>query len=100
MSLSCQQDDRRDAVRHAKGRNGLDYLEVSPDQLTLRLFFLGKLPPELREKKPELARYLQLSGGQRITNIKIMQVEPRSDPDPEKDDQLVITLDRYGDFST
>ena len=23
-----------------------------------------------------------------------------SDPDPEKDDQLVITLDKYGDFST
>lgn len=100
MSLCCQQDERRDAVRRARGRNGLDYLEVSPDQLTLRLFFLGKLPPELSEKKPGLARYLQLTGGQRVKNIRLTQVEPLSDPDPEKDDQLVVTLDKYGDFST
>lgn len=100
MSLCCQQDERRDAVRRARGRNGLDYVEVSPDQLTLRLFFLGKLPPELSENKPGLARYLQLTGGQRITNIRITQAEPLTDPDPEKDDQLVVTLDKYGDFST
>ncbi len=100
MSLCCQQDDRRDAVRRARGRNGLDYLEVSPDQLTLRLFFLGKLPPELSENQPGLARYLQLTGGQRVKDVRVSQVEPLSDPDPEKDDQLVITLDKYGDFST
>lgn len=100
MSLCCQQDERRDAVRRTRGRNGLDYLEVGPDQMTLRLFFLGKLPPELSENKPGLARYLQLTGGQRITNIRITQVEPLADPDPEKDDQLVVTLDKYGDFST
>ncbi|HEY4249121.1 MAG TPA: putative baseplate assembly protein [Lacunisphaera sp.] len=100
MSLCCQQDERRDAVRRARGRNGLDYLEVSPDQLTLRLFFLGKLPPELNQKKPGLTRYLQLTGGQRVKDIRITQIEPLSDPDPEKDDQLVVTLDKYGDFST
>ena len=47
MSFCCQQDDRRDAVRRAKGLNGLDYIEVSNDQLTLTAFFLGKLPREL-----------------------------------------------------
>ncbi len=46
MSFCCQQDDRRDAVRRLKGQNGLDYVEVSDDQLTLTAFFLGKLPPE------------------------------------------------------
>ena len=53
MSLCCQQDDRRDAVRGAKGLNGLDYVEVSNDQLTLTAFFLGKLPPELALSEPK-----------------------------------------------
>jgi len=100
MSLCCQQDDRRDAVRRAKGLNGLDYIEVSNDQLTLTAFFLGKLPPELREEKPGLEKFLQLEGGQRVTDIQITKVKPVSDPDPEKDDQLVITMDKHGDFST
>jgi hypothetical protein len=100
MSLCCQQDDRRDAVRRAKGLNGLDYVEVSNDQLTLTAFFLGKLPPELSEEKPSLERFLDLTGGERVTDIEITSVKPVSDPDPEKDDQLVITLDKYGDFST
>jgi hypothetical protein len=100
MSLCCQQDDRRDAVRRAKGLNGLDYVEVSNDQLTLTGFFLGKFPPELSEEKPGLEQFLDLTGGQRVTDIQITKVKPVSDPDPEKDDQLVITLDKYGDFST
>jgi hypothetical protein len=100
MSLCCQQDDRRDAVRGAKGLNGLDYVEVSNDQLTLTAFFLGKLPPELREEKPGLDQFLHLTGGRRVTDIQITKVKPVSDPDPEKDDQLLITLDKYGDFST
>ena len=100
MSICCQQDDRRDAVRRAKGLNGLDYIEVSNDQLTLTAFFLGKLPPELSEEKPGLEKFFQLAGGQRVTDIQITRVKPVSDPDPEKDDQLVITLDKYGDFST
>jgi hypothetical protein len=100
MSLCCQQDDRRDAVRRVKGLNGLDYIEVSNDQLTLTVFFLGKLPPELSEEKPGLEKFLQLEGGRRVTDIQITKVKPVSDPDPEKDDQLVITLDKYGDFST
>jgi hypothetical protein len=100
MSLCCQQDDRRDTVRHMEGLNGLDYVEVSNDQLTLTAFFLGKLPPELSEEKPGLEQFLRLSGGRRVTDIQITKVKPVSDPDPEKDDQLVITLDKYGDFST
>jgi len=100
MSLCCQQDDRRDVVRRVEGLYGLDYVEVSNDQLTLTVFFLGKLPPELSEEKPGLEKFLRLQGGQRVTDIKITGVKPVADPDPEKDDQLVITMDKYGDFST
>jgi hypothetical protein len=100
MTLCCQQDDRRDAVRGKSGRNGLDYVEVSSDQKTLTAFFLGKLPPELSQEKPGLEKFLRLEGGRRVTDIQITNVEPVVDPDPEKDDQLVVKLDKYGDFST
>ena len=100
MSLCCQQDERRDAVRRAEGRNGLDYVEVANDQLSLTAFFLGKLPPELSDERPGLERFLQIEGGERVTDIQITDVKPVADPDPEKDDQLVLTLDKYGDFST
>ena len=39
-------------------------------------------------------------GGVRVKDIRIQNVTAVADPDPEKDDQLVITLDKYGDFST
>ena len=43
MSLLCEQDRRRDLVRQRPGWNGLDYVEVSGDQLTLTVYFLGLL---------------------------------------------------------
>lgn len=100
MSLCCQQDDRRDQVRHKSGLNGLDYVEVLDDQKTLHAYFLGKLPPELEENKPGIEQYLRLEGGQRIKDIKIVDIDPVVNPDPERDDFLVVRLDKYGDFST
>ena len=99
MTLCCQQDDRRDAVRRMKGLNGLDYVEVLDDQRTIHAYFLGKLPPELQPNRPDIEQYLQLEGGQRVRNIRITNVDPVVDPNPEHDDFLVVRLDKYGDFS-
>jgi hypothetical protein len=82
------------------GRNGLDYVEVSRDQRTLTAYFLGKLPREFQPSAPDRASHLAVEGGRRITGIQIGDVIPVVDPDPEKDDALLIKLDRYGDFST
>ncbi len=102
MSNCCQQDDRRDAVRSFKGRTGLDYVEVMDDQVTLYVYFLGKLPPVLVTKSAALAGHFTIGGGRRIlgASIHITGVAPVVSPDPEKDDYLVLTLDRSGDFST
>lgn len=100
MSLCCQQDDRRDAVRHMQGWNGIDYVEVDDSQRTLRVYFLGKLPPELQENKPGIERFLRIEGGTRITDIQITDADPVIDPDPEKDDFLILELNKYGDYST
>ena len=52
MVISCCSDPRRDAVRRFGGRTGLDFVEVSGDQLTLHVHFLGKLPPEQLDAGP------------------------------------------------
>jgi hypothetical protein len=83
-----------------EGRNGLDYVDVSDDQLTLTAVFLGKLPPEFQPGAAGMAAHLAIEGGRRVTGIQITAVTPVVDPDPEKDDVLVIKLDQYGDFST
>ena len=104
MSLCCKEDDRRDAVRALAGWNGLNYLEVSQDQRTLSVYFLGKLPPEFGPGKSGLERYFSVEGGQRVTGIQVTAVKPQPDPDPDKDDYLEVRLNlgpnKYPDFST
>lgn len=99
MTQVCQQDDRRDAVRWREGWNGLDYVEMAADGRTLRAFFLGKLPPEFTAEDADPAAHLRLEGGDRITGIRILDVEAVTDDDPEHDDQLIIQLSEVGDFS-
>lgn len=98
--LDCSTDLRRDAVRRYAGRNGLDFLEVGPDQLSLRVYMLGKLSGVLAEDGPDLVRHFRIEGGDVVSGIRILDVDPLIDPDPEVDDLLVLRLDRRGDFST
>ena len=100
VDLLCQSDLRRDAVRNATGRNGIDYVEVTDGPPTnLYVYFLGKLPPEFASKRTALAQYLKVAGGDRITPLKILTVTPQQGIDAEHDDFLVVTLDQVGDFS-
>jgi len=99
MDTTCLTDPRRHEVRRTPGRNGLDYVETGDDPLTLVAYFLGKLPPELTTDAPDLPRHLAIDGGDVITGLKILDVDPQVDPDPERDDFLVIRLDREGDRS-
>ncbi len=86
----------------ATGRNGLDYVEVvdGPTSTQLFVYFLGKTSGGIQRKKTELKRYLQLTGGDRITGLKILDVTPQAGIDAEHDDYLVVTVDQVGDFST
>jgi hypothetical protein len=98
VSVCCQQDDRRDAVRKVQGLNGLDYVEVSDDQRTLTAYFLGKIPPEFLVQGGG-AKNVAISGGRRITGIQVESVKPIVSQDPEQDDAVQIKVDKYGDFS-
>ena len=89
----CQDPARREAVRLDRRLYGLDYLEVADDQLTLTVYFLGKAPRGLE------VRNLRLEGGERITDIDIIALRLERFRDPELDDHMVVTLDRFGDYA-
>ncbi len=99
MDTSCLTDPRRDAVRATAGRNGLDYVEVGEDPTRLFAYFLGKLPPELRAAAPDLPRLLAIEGGDVITGLRILDVDPVVVADPARDDHLVLHIDREGDHA-
>jgi len=93
VDLSCREQHRVDDVRAAK-LFGLDYVEVSDDQLTLNVFFLGKAPKKLEKAN------LALSGGRRIRDVRITDLRVQRLKDPTLDDSMEVTVNKPGDFST
>lgn len=93
-SLICRKEQRRGAVRQRKDLNGLDYLEVGPDRLTLVVYFLGKAPVSLKPAN------IQIEGGRRIRGIKVNEVTVTRTEMAELDDFMEVVTDKEGDFST
>jgi hypothetical protein len=93
-NLICHNDIRREDVRRDRQLNGLDYLEVDQDQLTLSVYFLGKAPVEIDKSN------VRIEGGLRIRDIRIEDVTVHHYERVELDDFMEVTVDRAGDFST
>ncbi len=97
-TLRCGDERRRDAVRAARDQNGLDYLEVETGAggAALTLYFLGKAPPGLGPAN------IRLEGGRRVRadQIGVTGVRTYAEDDPERDDRVRVSLDRWGDGST
>jgi hypothetical protein len=90
----CKDERRRSDVRESP-LQGIDYIEVSDDQLTLTIHFMGEAPENL---EPENVR---IDGGRRIRNIQVLAVDECEDEDEEDEDNcLKVTVDKPGDFST
>lgn len=88
VTLTCQAQRRREAVRH-QGRNGIDYVEiVNREQTELRVHLFREAPP-----REEIAALIE--GGRRIRNIQVKDVSP----DHDAEDCLRLSVDRRGDFS-
>jgi hypothetical protein len=92
-SLTCEDPRRREAVR-ARGRNGIDYLEVSDDQRTLTVYLLGKAP-----KPPPRAENVVVEGGPGAPRVEVERVEVRCPDAPDRDDCVQVRVDRPGDYS-
>jgi hypothetical protein len=90
--LSCQDEWRRAAVRAAP-LLGLDYVDVSDDQTTLTVFFLGKAPTKIEKQN------VRISGGTRIRQIQVTGITVHRQKDPALDDSMDVRVDQAGDFS-
>jgi hypothetical protein len=91
--LSCQ-DERRRAAVQAAPLFGLDYIDVSDDQTTLTVFFLGKAPAKIEKQN------VRISGGTRIRRIQVTGITVHRQRDPALDDSMDVRVDQAGDFST
>ena len=98
----CRSEQRRSLVRETVGGdgnpllNGIDYLEVSPDQTTLYVHFIHNLPGETDgvPDSPVLAAMnVDVEGGVRIQRIRVTTTATA-------DDVLTVDVDTPGDFST
>ena len=92
-SIDCRDDARRAAVR-AASLNGLDYVEVSEDQRTLTVYFLGKAPVDIDESN------VRIEGGRRVRDVRVLDVTVHREPRRGRDDWMDVLVDRPGDFST
>ncbi len=91
--LSCIDDRRRKEVR-AAALLGLDYVDVSEDQLTLTVFFLGKAPDGIEKEN------VRITGGRRIRDVGVTGISMVRQRDPTLDDAMEVSVDKPGDFST
>ena len=91
LQLTCHDEQRRHRVRQYS--NGLDFLEVSADQRSLCVHFMGALPTELQ------AQNLVIKGGRRIRNIRVVGIKLEQQEDPTLDSYLRVYVDQPGDFS-
>ena len=96
MIYSCCDDRRRSILDAQKVWNGIDYIDVSDDQLTLRVFFLLPL------KSGQLTiKNVVITGGESITNVAPAEVYEEGFISPAGDPScLVVQVNGPGDFST
>ncbi len=87
-------DEQRRAVTRQRHLNGLDYVEISEDQLTITVCFLEKAPRHLT------AANVRIDGGQRVRNLRIKDIRLNRSADEERDDCMTIHVDKPGDYST
>jgi hypothetical protein len=89
----CLDPQRRVEVR-THGLNGIDYVEVSDDQLTLTVYFLRQAPENIEKEN------IVISGGTRSQGIRAVDLRLCSADDPDQDDCMLVMVDKAGDFST
>jgi hypothetical protein len=94
-----QRDERIRAVRAVDTINGIEHLEIATaNQRTLRVVFVHPLPGEpsgipAAPAPPLTAGQLRISGGVRITGVRVESVAGNANV-------LTVVVDRAGDYST
>ena len=90
--LVCNLEARRKDVRTA-ALLGIDYIEVSDDQKTLQVFFLGKTPTQIAPAN------VRIAGGSRIQDVQAVSVRRLAQSDPTRDEAIEVRVNHAGDFA-
>ena len=95
--LTCQNEQRRNAVRANDRLNGLDYLEVDQQngQYFLCVHFLGPVPSAEQIR----LEHIRIEGGQRVRDVRAIALTVHTPEDRSIDGCLRINIDKLGDFS-
>jgi hypothetical protein len=91
--LECIDDERRKRVR-ADGAGGIDYVEVSQDQRTITVYFIGAAPAGLTPAN------VRIEGGRNVRDIAVLDVTVGDPDDEDQDGWADVRVDRPGDYST
>lgn len=89
----CSVPARRERLRLAGTLNGIDYVEVGDDGVSLCVHLFGAIPPELGVAN------VRISGGDRITGLRVLSVNAETEPELHDDACLRVVLDREGDHT-
>jgi hypothetical protein len=90
---SCGVPARRDRLRQSGTLNGIDYVEVGDDGVSLCVHLFGDIPAGIGVAN------VRISGGERITGVRAISVTPELEADLHDDPCLRIVLDREGDHT-
>ena len=81
------------AMARALGRNGIDSISVSDDQLRISVTLFGKAPEGLGPGN------IRIDGEPGAPVVTPLSVVPCPDPDPEDSECLLVLVDAPGDLS-
>jgi hypothetical protein len=87
--MQCPDDERRKRVRD-EGAGGVDYVEVSQDQRTIAVYFIGPAPAGL------VRANVQIDGGSHIRDIDVVEVTVGDPEDGDQDGWADVRVDRPG----
>jgi hypothetical protein len=90
---ACSVPARREKLRLAGTLNGIDYVEVGDDGRSLCVHLFGDIPQGLGVAN------VRISGGDRITGLRVLSVNPELEPELHDDACLRVLLDREGDHT-
>jgi hypothetical protein len=90
---ACSVPARREKLRLSGTLNGIDYVEVGDDGTSLCVHLFGDIPQGLGVAN------VRVSGGDRITGLRVLSVNPELEPDMHDDACLRVVLDRQGDHT-
>jgi hypothetical protein len=90
---SCSVPARRERLRLSGTLNGIDYIEAGEDGVTLCVHLFGDIPGDIGVAN------VRVSGGDRITGLRVLSVQEEHEPDMHDDACLRVRLDREGDHT-